>query len=273
MTATITITAVTAQRVTLQVVESDSGNGRCERIVRTDANGTHNLRVPAGTFPLSAGTHTLFDYEAAMVTGSTVKWTAYNMVGAASGTLTGPVWDYPHRVYLTCPTIPALGLPISIPGTGAAGVVVRYDEASRAATTLHQIVGRDDPIPVLRPSALPAGTFDVTYDTLDAALDLRDTLARGYVWMLRQSDQANLDMYFVVVSTTLTHSDQEVRQSPRPERRWSLAVEFAQVAAPGPDITLLPGWTYAVVAASYSSYGALLPTFDTYADLLTRTVS
>jgi len=95
-------------------------------------------------------------------------------------------------------------------------------------------------------------------------------LARGYVWMLRQSDQLNLDFYFVVIATTLTHSDTDVRTSPRAERRWTLSVQYAQVAAPGPDITALLGWSYAVVAASYTSYGALLGSFATYADLTTR---
>jgi hypothetical protein len=149
-------------------------------------------------------------------------------------------------------------------------VVIRYDAQRTSASTLHQVIGRADPIVTPRPSGLPVGAFDIVCPSLDEARNLEELLAHGYVWMLRQTDQDNLDFYFVVTDTRLTHSDEDWTQTPRPERRWTLAVSYAQIAQPGPDFVPIFGWTYAVVTAQYVTYADLLGTYASYVDLLTR---
>ncbi|MFL6094573.1 MAG: hypothetical protein ACJ71Y_03915 [Blastococcus sp.] len=267
--AVITVTAQTPLQTVLHVVE---GATATTRILRTDANGTIALRVPAGTFPLPPGSTTdLVDYEYSMVAGTEVAWTAYNAAGAANGSLKHVANTARGAAVLTCPLLPDLGQVLTDPADPSPGSVVTvFDSTRDGLSTLHQVVGRDDPIITPRPSAFPVGTLQIVCPSLAEARGLAAMLSRGYIWMLRQSDQLNLDFYLVVTATRLEHSELNWTQSPRPERRWTVSASYAQIAAPGPDVTPLVGWTYATVPVSYRTYAELLGPFATYADLLTR---
>lgn len=127
-------------------------------------------------------------------------------------------------VWLTVPasSTPSVGL---IPAVGVLAVT-EYAEDSQSNGSLHQIVGRADPIANPGPLALRAGTFDILCTSYLAADAVRQLVAQGDVAQLRQPTHEGLDLYFVA---------QSVRIAPAPEvsspRRWVASVQYAEVLA------------------------------------------
>jgi len=265
MTAALSVVNATPERVRLEVVESGAGDTRTQRITRTDANGTRAVRVPAGTFPLAAGTHTIDDHEASLRTGGTITYRAFTVAGDADDVLTSDPWTGTEQAHLTVPLVPSLGLLLADgPDDPDAVPVTRYGGTRLSSTTLHPIIGRTDPVAVLGPSALPVGALEFATPDLERAGQLVDLLARGWTYMLRQSDQPGLDLYFVVTGTALEHGEDDRADG---ARLWLLRVDYARVAAPPDDSATTAGWTYGELAAAAGTYAELPARWDTYLDL------
>jgi hypothetical protein len=123
---------------------------------------------------------------------------------------------------------------------------------------------------VLQTAATRTGTMDITCPDLATAQQVERSLSQALVFMLRQSDQNTVDLYFVPTNTDMSHGDQDWTSGENPERRWTVTVTFTEVGWPVGDVVPIQVWTYNDVAAGYGDYNALSSSFATYADLLER---
>jgi hypothetical protein len=245
------------------------------RIVRSDSNGTNAVRLPAGQLPAS-GDIAVEDYEASMLTGTPITYYAYDAVGlVAQATVTDePTFanTVPGLVYLTCPPRPGLGRALNTGARADEPVVTSYDARSVAASTVHRVVDRVDPVVILRTAPLPEGVLQITCPSLATAQGIRFVLAQPYTFMLRQSDQNRLDFHFVVTGTGLTHNaDPWGTVEGRLERRWTLDVSYTEIATPPEEVTRTAAWTYADLTAAHATYVAVQGTYATYLDLSRNT--
>lgn len=277
MAVTITALDKTPTRLRLQIA-NPSGN-TIGSLVRVDANGTHTVRAESGVFPSTAVSLVVSDYEYPLLFGATITYTAYSPASAALGTL---VIDAAHPlfntgrglVHLTVPQRPASGVQLNN-GVGAAGgVLVSWDDTRPTMSTVHTVIGRADPVVVLRAAASRTGNMTFVCPDLVTAQAVQRTLAQALVFALRQSDQRSLDVYFVATSVALTHADADWTQdgpnTEQPERRWSVAVGFAEVAWPTGYVVPITVWTWNDVVAGYGDWNAVTGTFKTWANLLDR---
>jgi hypothetical protein len=273
MALTVTIADRNAQRVRLVIDNPDAYT--LTKITRSDASGVHSVRVVAGALPTAATGMVVLDYEASMLWHAPVRYDVYenNTVrGSAVIDEASPWWDVPGRgrLYLNVPLYPSSGIVLNTGADPAQSWVTDWTSAREGVSTAHRVVGRSDPVVVLRPAATRTGTFTIVCPSLAAAQQVTDVLAQPQVFQLRQSDQATLDMYFTVDATNLTHGDTVWRATPQPERRWSVAVTFTEVGWPTGAVVPVTVWTYADVVAGYGDYNAVAASFATYADLLER---
>jgi hypothetical protein len=269
MAVTATIGSRTLQRIRLHI-DNPAPSATITGVIRTDINGTNAVRVENGKFPNAAVSFDVFDYEYSFI-ADTVPITYAVYAGTAivaTVTVTPPITQH-ARLYLTCPLHPSLSLQLAGGVTLDQVVVTSLSERRESGTSMHRVVGRPDPIPVLRGLDYATGSMAFSCPSLDAAQDLLAVLAHAEVFMLRQSDQLSLDFYFTVNGTDLSHGD-TTRVSPvtgRAEHRWTVAVEYARVARPSGNVAPTAGWTYEDLIP-YGTYAALQGPFPTYGDLV-----
>ena len=245
------------------------------RIVRSDSNGVNSVRLPAGQLPAS-GDIAVEDYEASMLTGTPITYYVYDAVGlVAQATVTDePTFanSTPGLVYLTCPPRPGLGRVLNSGARADEPVVTSYDARSSAASTVHRVVNRADPVVILRTAPLPEGNLQITCPSLASAQAIGFVLAQPATFMLRQSDQDSLDFHFVVTGMGLSHGPAPWGTvEGRDEWRWVLDVSYTEIATPPETVTRTAGWTYADVTAAYATYIAVQGTYATYLDLSRHT--
>jgi hypothetical protein len=273
MTLTIAVTDRNLERVRLQITNPDAYN--IGKVMRSDANGVHTVRTQAGVLPTTVSSLLLLDYEAPLLWHSVVRYDVYDVNNVVRGSVaidaTSPYWDVQRgMMYLSVPLYPSSGLVLNDGADPAQTVMTTYTDTHTGQSTAHQVVGRADPAVVLRPGGSRVGTFTLACPSLAAAQEVAGVLAQAQVFLLRQSDQNNLDVYFITTAVATTHSDADWTQTPQPERRWFLDVEFIEVAWPAGIVVPVTVWTYADVLAAYGDYNAVAATFATYADLLER---
>lgn len=268
MSAVITLLSRTPEKATLRLVEGSTGK-RTASLVRTDANGVHEVRTTTGRFPLAAGaTVTVDDWEAASYPGQQIRWDAYDTGGAAAGSysLVTPQ-DYPGWAALVCPVHPDLGWELAASASAAEVIVTSHSESRDSATTFHKVIGRSDPLPVLRSLATPTGRFELSSPSLNQAQKIVRSLAMPEVFLLKQSDQKFLDLYFVATGVDLSHGD-EIGIDPNTgwtERRWVVTVQFQEVARPAGDV-FASAATYDGLA-EHNTYASVRASSNTYQDL------
>lgn len=213
-------------------------------LTRTDANGVRPVRLLDGQ-EIIDGTLVVEDAEAALVGAITYQLTsALGVTTTVSTSLAGTVG------YRLAPA------PFPQWATTAA-LVTGYDASRSTSTTVHEVIGRADPVVRLGAVRLRRGMLTVwckSYVDLVAALDV---YRRGEVVMLRQPHDPGLDMY---------HAATEVRESPYDEawRRWRLDVTYVEVAFPRGPLLGSPSWTWDDLAAMFPTWDAALAFFDTW---------
>jgi hypothetical protein len=273
MAVTVTVVSVTPQRVKLYINATPPDDPVLTQVIRTDAAGSAAVRMPSGAYgglPISAPTY-VSDYEYSLQTGG-VPITYYVYTATAIvATVTLPPLTQHGVAYLTVPLYPASGLLLSAAGAPTDSIAVQYDQTSQGTSTVHPVVGRTDPLVVLGAAADPTGTLVIRCASLAAAQQLIGVLSSPAIFMLRQSDQVNLDFYFAVTSVSLAHSAEDWTTSPRPERRWDVSVSFASVASPPGILVPIGAWAYADLLAGYRDYLLVRAAFATYGDLLSNT--
>ncbi|QCG78276.1 minor tail protein [Arthrobacter phage Idaho] len=158
---------------------------------------------------------------------------------------------------------PWLFTPI-IPGYSRPLVLVQELASNYTSnTTVHDgLLGRDDPIAVMRPLGMRRGTMKIFAGTIAQALELLTPLRQATVMMLRQPDHAGLDMYFAAESAELIHYDQD-----GPATLWGVSITYVEVKRPEGDLAGALGWTYLDLLSATPRYSDQRRTFATYADM------
>jgi hypothetical protein len=177
-------------------------------------------------------------------------------------TLTVPAFE--HVLILACPLYPTNGVTLAPGGTLTdVTFAVSWNSNRAGRTTLHDVIGRPDPVPVLHPAATRAG--DITLISPDHATceQIEAQLSLPQVFQLRQSDVPGLDAYVVVTGLGASNVPDY--------RRWQLVAGIAEVAWPVGSFVPSSVWTYAdLLAAGYGDYNAVAASFASYATLLDR---
>lgn len=218
-------------------------------LTRTDANGTNLVRLLPDQEPIS-GTLTVYDYEPALA-GDLV----YDVLDAASGTDTATLAGLDAAtVILSTPLRPAI--------RHSPLLVTDLREDSEPGSTVHQILDRDDPVAVLRPSHSPAGFLTLLEADYAAAAASRTVLTAGAVVQLRQPTHPGLDRYLIPGRVSLAPAPEETHT-----RRWQVTVDYAATSAPTGPLAGAAGWDFAALTASAATFTAAQTPFATFADL------
>jgi hypothetical protein len=260
VSATLSIEFVLPERVHLRLLNPDGYT--ITRIMRADVNGTRTVRTLTGLLPSTAPVFDVDDFEYAL--SGTVVYTAYRNTGAAAATVTLVSGQFPHTLILTVPLYPSDGIVLADGSLDPKAVTfaTTWDSTRNARTTVHEVIGRPDPIAVLRAAALQAGTITFVCPDYLTAEQLAEQLALPRVFMLRQADVPGLGLYFVVTTLGLTNTE--------PAPHWQLSVQFAEVSWPNGGYLPITVWTYAQLAATYPDYNALATAFVDYLAVLER---
>jgi len=259
VTATLEIAFVLPERIHLRLLNPDAFT--IARIMRADVNGTRTVRTLSGQLPSTVTVIDVDDFEYALA-GGPITYTVYNGANAVVATATTAVGPYPHSVVIGVPLYPSDGVTLA-DGTldpATTTFAITWDGTRNARTTVHDVIGRPDPIAVLRAVALQSGSITLIGPQHLAVDDLAATLALPRVFMLRQADVPGLDMYFVVTGLGLTNIDGSLR--------WQLVVNFTEVTWPNGVYLPITVWTYADLAAGYADYNAVASSFADYLAVL-----
>lgn len=264
MPTTLTLLDHTPAAVTIQL----DTTVQVTSLIRVDGRGTAAVRTPAGTFPLT-GSATIIDHEGSLIPGDQITYLARNAAGTLAY-LNAPQQWWTGQLWLDVPTAPDLSLDLAGLGIVLFDLSATYDSAG----TVHQVIGRADPVTVLGPLRLPAGILEFVCPNLPAARTLVRALSAQAVLGLRQSDLSTVDGYFTVDAVTLAPADERTwnTDTERLERRWRVSVTYTGAAAPSGDAgsgTAAAAWTYDALAASTARADEVPVEFGTYAHLAT----
>lgn len=218
-------------------------------VTRTDVNGTVPVRTRIGQGPI-AGAVTLIDYEVALAGP-----VAYDVVDAAQVTTTATATL--SGLVPSTPRIAAVQLPqlVTMPA-----LITGYEARRATTTTVHEPIGRADPILVLGPAQTRRGTLTLWHADLSSARVAVGVLASPYLFILRQVDQAGLDMYLGVLDARVTPSERTAQGW-----RWRVDVDYVEIRPPALPLLGAAGWTFDALAATYATFGALRATFPDFA--------
>jgi hypothetical protein len=135
-------------------------------------------------------------------------------------------------------------------------------EESEPGSTVHQILDRDDPIAVMRPSHAPAGTITLLEADYASALASRAVLASGNVVLLRQPTHPGLDRYLVPGRIGIAAAAEDTTP-----RRWQVTFDYASTGAPTGPLAGAAGWDFAALADSAPTFTDAQTPFATFTDL------
>lgn len=183
----------------------------------------------------------------------------YSWLGAAgaSASIASVAVHYPA---VTAPQIGGVQLP------GLAfdpELVTGYEARREASSTVHQVVGRSDPVVVLGPTRLRSGRLDVWCRTHADALECAHVLAQARMLMFRQADHPGLDMYFLATTVDTTPLE-----STAAGWFWQTSCEFLELRNPSMPLLGAAGWTFDDVAATYPTFAAVRAAFPDFDALL-----
>jgi hypothetical protein len=211
-------------------------------LVRADVNGTRPVRTTAGVLPSAgAGSMGITDHEAAFHGPI-----AYRLDGVEIFTQFPP--QMPPR--FTLPFFPQL--------TYAVEAVTGFRVNRPQASTVHEIIGREDPIVTPGLMMSRRGSIEILFGSYDAAADVEAMFALGKTTMFRQSENLGQDCYFHPLSISPLEPD---------EGDWKLTVEIVALRAPTGSrasqtwtfeaLAAMPGATMESVTEDYASFQTL----------------
>lgn len=219
-----------------------------DQLWRTDANGTRAVRTLEGLLP--AASAVTDDYEAALV--GDVTYVAVSVIDGASQEATTSMGG--TATWLSVPIAPAHSMTLEL--------VTGLGSGRSPMGTVHQVIGREDPLAVLGGLRKRAGSIDMHCSTYAAAKAVEALYGAGAVMLLRQPDWAGLDLWHV--------PEGDVTVTPDPGTgTWDVTVGYREVSPQAGPLTGTLGRDYSDVLAEASSYLALRLEYATYADLQT----
>lgn len=211
-------------------------------LTRTDANGVRPVRLQPGQ-DLIGGTLVVEDHEAALVGSCTYDVRVAAEARTASITLLNGGWRL-------CPT----GLPQF---QTSVDIMTGYDAARPAATIVHEVIGRPDPVARIVPHGSRRGTLTLWCRDYAAATATVDVYRRGEVVMLRQPAYPGLDMYHVSTDIRETGYDEAMR-------RWRVDVTYVEVAFPRGPLLGSFDWSWDDLVAAFPTWDAVVAAFPTW---------
>ncbi|GAA4627264.1 hypothetical protein [Cellulomonas oligotrophica] len=221
-------------------------------LTRADVNGRAAVRRLAGQ-DIEGGSLIVSDYEPAL-TGLVVYEALVRDTDAGTDELVSASVDLTGML-----SVPVLA-PATLPQHGRRPLMVTnvYEASRRSLATVHEVVGRPDPLVTLGRLRTREGSFEVLVRDYPSAVELLQVYERGEVVLLRDPTVPGVDMYHVVAG--------RLRLSPS-GRRWVLQVDYVEVARPtGPLLGGL-GWTFDEAfeqLASFDVARAAFPSFNDY---------
>lgn len=218
-------------------------------ILRSDANGSLvPVRTAQDALP-SSGSLVVRDFEAAQ--GLVV----YRVIDGGAGASASLSVDLGPQARLSAVVLPQRLAVLEL--------VTGYEAGRTAATTIHEVIDRDDPVPSLGPLRSRRGTMDVFCVDYAAALAVVAVYDTAEVVFLRQPFYAGLDMYHVADGAVSVRA--LIGEGSRD--RWQVTIPFVEVRRPADPVRGSIGWTYEMLRSTVASYAAVIEAFETYADL------
>lgn len=186
----------------------------------------------------------LSDYEAA---SGAVSYTAGTATQAAT-------WDI-GSPWLFVPVMPAYSVRVQ--------ALLEYSAGGQSLGTIHELLGREDPVAVLRGMSTRRGSIKLYCGTFAEAIKVVEATKRGEVLMLRQPEHQGMDMYFTATSYGI----------PTLETRgaatvFGVDIGYAELARPIGDLAGSLGWTFAALAGAYPKFATVAKKYATFQDLL-----
>lgn len=224
-----------------------------ERVRRSDANGTADVRTMTGQLPhpAASGVLTLDDYEAA-------HGEAVYTVTTADATVTGTIVLALDSPWIGTPENPQFSAPVPS--------VLTYGAGSATLSTVHEPEGRLDPIVIVRGAATRRGSLTIEGGSYAATLNLLRLCQRGQTMLLRQLQHPGMDMYFVPMNADIVTS-----LSAGASSRFDLDVRYIEVGRPNGALSGALGWTWAELATAFPSWDDVYDSYATWGDVRTDT--
>jgi hypothetical protein len=146
-----------------------------------------------------------------------------------------------------------------------AEAITDYDSDRKSRSTVHEVIGRPDPLIAFGPLGTRTGTLEVWCESLKAARDLETVFSRGETVMLKQNVEG-MDMYFVGSSVSISPYSVEGEGI----TRYSLTVDYTEIKRPLAPLAGALGWDFNALAAAYASFDVVTIKFATFDDLTIR---
>jgi hypothetical protein len=181
-----------------------------------------------------------------------------------------PVSLNPADAWLIHPGTVGLSIPLAETDATAAGIIDIAAVENPSNATVHKILGSATPIPTTTgPRTDDRTTMTLATVTTEESVSLRALLAPDVPLLVQIPPSWDLDFNsgFYAIGDTSTGRTGE----PRSPRRI-VTLPMQKVQSPVVDVENT-GWSYADIAVEFDTYGALLTTFATYADLASNTRS
>jgi hypothetical protein len=215
-------------------------------LIRHDANGSAEVRRLTGQ-DMQGGVLILRDYEAALA--GPVTYTAYSgMAGAVSATET---------VVLGA-TNDVLSLPVLPQYRAVPDLTTELTATRPTRATVHQVVGRPDPLVAMGPLSTRSGTVRFLFKIREQAEALEAIYNLGEVLFLRFSLASARDLYHVPTSVSLEVNTETYT--------YTVVVDYVEVTRPTGPLLGAFGWTYEDIAAK--TYLQVKQQYPTYGDLV-----
>ena len=214
-------------------------------IMRVDANGARPVRLRAGQEPIG-GVMTITDYEAALV--GPIR---YDLTDSAGGTasVSTTLEDLVELPQLVVARLPQYRASIRS--------VTGYTGDRDSTATVHDVIGRRDPVVSLGVLRMRRGTLQCWAPDFPAVAELEALAGLGEVLHLRQPTHPGMDMYLAAGRTSPEYVD----------GRWIVSLDYTELATPSGPLLGDVGWTYDDVATGHASYAQARDAFPSYASL------
>lgn len=157
---------------------------------------------------------------------------------------------------------PWLLVPISPHFSETVETITDYSAGRETFATVHQIIGRADPLVVMGKLGTRTGTLEFWAESLEDVNRLTRVFDRGEAVMLKQP-VPGMDMYLAATSLDVTPYSVEGPDN----TRYRFAVSYQEVTRPYGDLAGALGWTFDALAADYASFNAVTAAFATFDDL------
>lgn len=246
MAISITATPNTAGYVALAI--TGAGAASLVSLTRADANGTRVVR----TYPdqdFSAGELYVNDAEAAL-TGSIVYTVVTDLPETSSVSTSFTEASGPYLSQVLTPS-----------DVVAVSAVLEYESNRRTNSTVHYIINRADPIVSIGTLSTRTGQMEIFCNSYSQVHLAENLLSSGEILMLRQSDHAGMDMYFVAIQTTASVLAHETTP-----QKWVIGVQFQEVVWPNGYLRGTAGWTIADALARNATILEELTEFETISE-------